>query len=75
MGTVGKYELRIRGGSLLPGDYIKHFKATVIHSYNDMGTMRLKLDRESPNGNRDVTVTPDRTFEIVRPVYVDIHDD
>lgn len=75
MGSMELYQMKVRGDELRPGDYIFHFKATIVRAYNDLGTVRLTLHQPSPSGNDHVSVTSDRTLEISRPVYISPHED
>ena len=74
MGFGTNFELRVRGGDVYPGDYLHPYKATVLHVYNDLGTIRVKLSRPSPNGNDNVSFPADRTFPITRTVHIEDFD-
>ena len=66
--TVTFHDLTVRGDCLYPGDYVQQFCATALTVRNDMGTVRITLDRPSPNGNDNVSVPSDRRTNIIRPI-------
>ena len=68
------FTLRVRGDGLAPGDYLEGNKATVVHAYNDLGVVRIKLDQPNKNGNDNISVSADRTFTVSRVVTIQVHD-